>query len=250
MTFTPEYTTANEDQEFDQVVEYPEAFGITFTPNVQMYSLIGLGVLGFLYLMMNMALPAWEKLSQKQSEQAELKSDVELRQSGEYTRRIQQLEQELVEKEALRRQVLALFADEANLRTLLLDVNQFFKTRNVDLISFTPTEPVIITDGSLGEAVNNKLRRQTVSLDIEGDFRQIYAILRDLERLQPLIVINNLDVQVMDGGNEVFVVTAPQGAQVIPGGDRKVKVTTQISVILPLSEDQKAAQAETEAEPQ
>lgn len=247
MTFSEEFNS-DEGQDFGEGLEYPEAFGITFTPKVQMYALIGLGVVGFLYLLMNMTMPAWNNLKTKQTEQADLKNQVETQKSGEYGKKIQTLEQQLQEKEALRKQVLALFADESNLRTLLLDVNQFFKSRNVELISFTPTDPVIIEDSSLGEALNKKLKKQSVSLEMEGDFQQIYAIIRDLERLQPLIVVNNLNANVVDSGNEVFVVTAPEGTQVIRGGSSKVKVTAQISVILPLSPEEAAQLAPPPAE--
>jgi hypothetical protein len=247
MTFSEEFRTSQE-QDFEEGVEYPVAFGITFTPQVQMYSLIALGVIGFLYILMNMTMPAWETLKTKQSEQADLKSQVEAQKSGEYGKKIKKLELELQKKEVLKQQVLALFADENNLKTLLLDVNQFFKSRNVDLISFTPTDPVIIEDSSLGAALNNKLKKQTVSLEMEGDFQQIYSIIRDLERLQPLILVNNLSANVEDGGNEVFVVTAPEGTQVIRGGATKVKVVAQISVILPLTPEEAAQAAAPPAE--
>lgn len=239
MTFSEEYIP-DRGQDLGEDIEYPTAFGITFTPRVQMYSLIGLGVVGFLYILMNLTWPAWKTLETKQAEQRELESQIEMRSSEEYAQKISRRQQELREKEALRQQVLALFADEESLKTLLLDVNRFFKSRNVELLSFTPSDPTIINDGSLGTAVNNKLKRQTVSLDMQGDFRQIYSIVRDLERLQPLVVVNSLNANVLEGGDQVFVVASQGGTEVIPGGDTKVKVSAQVSVLLPLTAAEKS----------
>lgn len=75
------------------------------------------------------------------------------------------------QKEATKTANSRAFCSEKNLSTILLDISKIFKSRNVKLISFQPQvlEPVVVSDGSLGSAVNNKLKRQTLNVKIEGN---------------------------------------------------------------------------------
>ena len=52
-------------------------------------------------------------------------------------------------------------------------------------------KPVLIEDGSFGIEVNSKLKRSIVNVDIEGDFEQTQSIMRNIERLQPLLLVKN-----------------------------------------------------------
>ncbi len=56
------------------------------------------------------------------------------------------------------------------------------------------TKTGVITDSSYGTLVNNQLKRQTVNVEFSGNFSQTQEILRSVERLQPLLVLKNMDV--------------------------------------------------------
>jgi type IV pilus assembly protein PilO/type IV pilus assembly protein PilQ len=58
---------------------------------------------------------------------------------------------------------------------------------------------VVVSDSSLGSAVNNKLKRQTFNVKIEGNYVNSQKVIRDLERLQPLILLKGLNTQTGKG---------------------------------------------------
>ena len=59
----------------------------------------------------------------------------------------------------------------------------------------------LVTDGSLGPELNSKLRRETISVEIEGNFSHAQAVIRRIERLQPLLILRNMDIKY--GGEQV-----------------------------------------------
>jgi type IV pilus assembly protein PilO len=63
------------------------------------------------------------------------------------------------------------------------------------------TVPDILTDGSLGPELNNKLKRQTINVEIEGNFNHAQSIIRRIELLQPLLILRNMEVKY--GGEQV-----------------------------------------------
>jgi type IV pilus assembly protein PilO len=60
--------------------------------------------------------------------------------------------------------------------------------------------PNVVTDGSLGAELNNKLKRETVEVAFEGNFNQTQQIFRTIERLQPLLVMRNMAITVGRSG--------------------------------------------------
>ncbi|MGK7945659.1 MAG: hypothetical protein AB4058_14445 [Microcystaceae cyanobacterium] len=192
MTYTEEFTP-EDDQEFEEEVDYPTAFGITFTPKV---SGISLGVLGLLtagYLLTQFGLPILSQFNELKSQEDEKRAQVEAKQSGQLDQEKIQLESELKQAELTKQRVLSLYAKPDTLNTILLNLNRFVNARNVTLNSFQPTGDIsVINDGSLGAAVNGKLQRQSYNLSIIGTYDEVQAFLRDIERLQPLIVVRDL----------------------------------------------------------
>ncbi|HIK36951.1 MAG TPA: type II and III secretion system protein, partial [Geminocystis sp. M7585_C2015_104] len=79
----------------------------------------------------------------------------------------------------------------------MLDVSALARRSQVQLNSYVPAgEKAKITDNSLGDAAANNIAAQTFNLDTEGTFTQLQSFLRDLERLQPLLVVENFNVSV------------------------------------------------------
>lgn len=115
---------------------------------------------------------------------------------------------------------------------------------------FKPDEKgaAVINDSSLGAPINNKLKRQTIDIEIRGNFNQTQSIFRTIERLQPLLLVRNLDVKVVD--NKV----AEGLYEIQPDGtiryltncqpDNQIAATFQMDALLPLTDvDRQAVQA-------
>jgi len=234
MTFNEEF----EDRELEEFDEYPIAFGITFTPRNSGIAAAVLGLLGSFYLLFNWVMPAYNTLQQLQIDKDSKQQQVDQQKSGLGAAEFPKIESQLQQKEATKQQILALFAQEKDLSTILLDISNIFKSGNVKLISFQPQglEPVVVSDGSLGSVVNNKLKRQTLNVKIEGNYANTQEVIRDLERLQPLILLNSLNTQMEKEGSAVQVVsTGKNKATIVPQGDKPVTTTFLLDVIIPLN---------------
>ncbi|PSR16394.1 hypothetical protein C8255_18095, partial [filamentous cyanobacterium CCP3] len=59
-----------------------------------------------------------------------------------------------------------------------------------ELLRFNPSPPVILEDGSA--ELNGKLERYTVDVSMQALFPQTLSIMRNIERLEPLIIIRDL----------------------------------------------------------
>jgi len=239
MTFTEEF----ENLELEELDQYPTAFGITFTPRNSGIAAGVLGLLGSFYLLFNWVMPAYNTLQQLQNDAAGKQQQIDQQKSGLGPSEFQKIESQLQQKEATKQQILALFAQEKDLSTILLDISNIFKSRDVKLISFQPQglEPVVVSDSSLGGAVNNKLKRQTFNVKIEGNYANSQEVIRDLERLQPLILLKNLNTQLEKEGSVVKVVSIGKNqATIVPQSDKPVTTTFLLDVIIPLNAEELA----------
>lgn len=245
--------------DFDDVEEpkYPVVFGFSLTPTVNgvLIALAGLGLAG--YLLLNVVQPAWQR-------NQELKQDVaakeqQLRDQGETERQIAEARLQLAEAKKLQADVLTLFATEESLNTLLLDVNERVQAANArianpelraKLVRFSP-EPQpetlpdgrpgdTITDSSYGAAVNNRLRRRVINVEIQGSFAQIQSIIRNIERLQPLLVVQDLRSELVKAES---VQVNRQGRLVTVASDARLKTTFKLIALVPAEAPPPAAPA-------
>ncbi|MCU0551719.1 MAG: hypothetical protein MUC48_20445 [Leptolyngbya sp. Prado105] len=133
-----------------------------------------------------------------------------------------------------------------------------FRERFGDLVAeaklkrFKPDEKgaAVINDSSLGAPINGKLKRQTIDIEIRGNFNQTQSIFRTIERLQPLLLVRDLDVKVIDNKiSEGLYEIQPDGTiryltNCQP--DNQITTTFQMDALLPLTDaDRKALQAAT-----
>ncbi|OUC14597.1 MAG: hypothetical protein B0A82_11330 [Alkalinema sp. CACIAM 70d] len=244
-----------QDPEFDSGPNYPSAFGITFTPMV-IGVLLGIGgIVGAILLWLNLVQPAWDQYNQLKEQVAQKQEQLKELQTIE--KKLKDSKVRLAQVEQQRQQVLALFASEKNLDTILFDLSQLIEKNNRGVVNekraklancpvwvkeqytsiasaqkfedqfgplvaeaklrkFQPfvdpaqasnpaaktAVPGVVNDGSLGEALNNKLKRSTISVEFEGNFNQTQNIFRTIERLQPLLIIRELNVKRGRGGQE------------------------------------------------
>ena len=227
--------------------DYPEVFGITFTPVISGIALAVVGIAGAIYIYMNMVAPAKENYKQVQTQVTEKQGQLDRIKSGDLEEQLTNLNKQLAEKKALKSKVTALFTNAEDLETLLLDINSFVAARGAKMINYRPDNQItVIQDGSLGNQVNGKLKRKGISLEIEGSYSQTQAILNDLERLQPLLMVKDYSSQV---SKKAPVVVSVGQKALIPTQPTQLKTRLNIDAILPLSQQELLeARAAEEAE--
>lgn len=230
MTFAEDFTSS-EGEELEAGYNYPTAFGITFTPVVSGITFAIIGLLGGLYIFMNLVVPAQENYQKLKTTKEQQGSKVKQQDRIRLDKEKVTVEGELKEAQSLKQQILRVFADGSpNSDTLLIDLNGFIESRKAKLISFTPEgSEEVITDGSLGPEVNGKLKRQTYKLEIDGTFEQTQSILRNMERLQSLFMIKDFDSKVTEKPTLLF-----DGKKVISQGETKLVTKFTVEAILPL----------------
>ncbi|WP_373480895.1 type II and III secretion system protein [Geminocystis sp.] len=230
---TTSFTTSDEfdpqDGDFGDDGDSPKAFGITFTPKV---TGIAIGVGGFLiagYLFYSQVLPVWTELSDLNKQKQEKQAQLEQINSGELDQIIASKQNELDQAKILKEDVLKLFATDQNLETLLLDVNNFTNFNNIKMTSYVPSaEKEKVADDSLGSLATNNFQVKTYNLDLEGNFTQLQLFLQDLERLQPLLVVQNLNTSTIDPAKYLL-----ENNQLVTVGNPKLKTTITVKAVFP-----------------
>ncbi len=234
--------------EFDTASpSYPVIFGIPLTPKIIGIILGVLGLAGAAYILMNFVMPAWETFQQQQTKQNQLQENVD--QKKAFIKQMDRIKQEQVLSKQQQIQVLALFANEKTLDTLPLDLNRLVESGNTQiplnavrakLRKYVPTgkdaEP--ITDGSLGSLVNGKLKRNSINIEIIGTYEQTQSILRNIERLQPLLIVKDYQSSLAPEG-------ATQQDKIVMRrvGSAPISTSFQLQALMPLSQEEVAAAA-------
>lgn len=278
-----------QDSDFDPGPTYPTVFGIALTPVVSGVLIATTGLLAAAALGVYLVNPAWETYQALDASVTEKRE--QLKELGNVRRQIQEAKVRLTQVNQQRQQVLALFANEKTIDTLLFDLNQLIERNNAGRVAATraklnncpswvrdqysdiltyqkfedrvgplvaeaklnqftpdPKGAEVITDGSLGPAINNQLKRQTINVEFKGNFNQTQSIFRTIERLQPLLLIKGLNVQV---GTTQSSQTPTVLYERIPGGgirflsncqpDAVVTTNFQMEALMPLNAADKKA---------
>ncbi|KDR59193.1 MULTISPECIES: hypothetical protein [Oscillatoriales] len=260
MVAANEYLLDPDEDEEEEGSSGPVILGLAITSKVIGIAIGAVGAILFGAGVFYLAFPAWE-------EQQMLNSSIqtkqrEIEQQNEKLQQQEEAERQLAEAKQRRASVTALFADEANLQTLMFDVNEQLNQINggildedlkARLIRFQPLNdgPVLVADGSLGSQVNNKLRRQEYEVELEGSFEQIRRFLISLERMQPMLVVRDFSSQLLDRAPELKG-EIRQG-RFVPIDDqpqRRLRSTFKLHALMPLSDQQREdkQQAGQEAE--
>ncbi|NJL11025.1 MAG: pilus assembly protein PilO [Calothrix sp. SM1_7_51] len=237
MTFSDDLSFNEQSGEFESAPSYPVAFGITFTPKI-IGILIGVAGIGVaLYIILNMLMPAWDNFQQKETKRNDLQGQIDQKKAS--INQIGKVKQELADAKQQQIQVLSLFANEKTLNTLLLDLNRLVEAGNTQIASngvraklrkFSPT------DSSYGALVNNKLKRSITNIEINGTYEQTQAILRNIERLQPLLIVKDYKSVLQPPE------TPPPGVR--PRlGPAAITSSFQLQALMPLSPEEIAANA-------
>ncbi len=258
MTAANEFLIAEEDQEESG----PIILGIPLTPrNIG----IAIGVAGAILAgvgVFKLVMPAIAEGSSLNGQITTKQEEIE--QQEERLKKIDEAKQQLVEAKNRRAAVTALFADEDSLDTLMFDIDEQLNQVNANVIDdeqkarITKFEPVqlpdgsdteVVTDGSLGAAVNEQLRRRKYKLEFEGSFGQTRQFLVILERMQPMLVVRNLQTQLVD--SDSVVEGEYKDGQFVPASEqpqRRLKTSFDLSALMPLSQEQIEAAVEDAAQ--
>ena len=226
---------------------YPSIFGITFSPLVSglCVAVVGVGISGYIYtstlqpqLTKNQELAG--KLSQTQ-EQIQIRKD--------NSQKIAAAEQSLIKANAQNQVVVGLFASDKKLDTLLLDLNKLVNIRQGELQKFSPDAPVagggssgaaVVSDSSLGAALNYKVKRKGVAIEVKGNFEQVQSILRTIERLDQLLLVKDFRADV-DKTTQKILVDA--NGRLLPQPEATIKTSFKIQALIPLTPEEQAAAA-------
>lgn len=245
MTFSEEFNSTETDVDFEELgSSYPTAFGITFTPQISGACLGLLGLVGSIYVGLTFVKPAYDNYAQLKDTEAEKQGQVAQQESGELSQQMFEADEKLRKSESLRNDVLSLFSSEESLKTLLVDINRLVEKNQAQLVIFKPKGNItVVQDSSLGAGVNNRLKRQQFELTIKGNFRSTQSLLRDLERLQPLLVMTELNSKLVEENFTIDIVEVKEeGGQTVATGQTQAQASLETSftldAILPLSPEE------------
>ncbi|MDV3347438.1 hypothetical protein D0962_17300 [Leptolyngbyaceae cyanobacterium CCMR0082] len=247
MTLSGDFIPA-EDELYDEPIN-PVVFGIELTPKVLgiLAALAGIGLAIFLF--QRFVQPV--RQSNQELREAIAEKEQQLATQSERLEEIAKLEEARDVALVQRRNVYSLFADESSMDTLLLDINQRIKNSNAtiaaernqiktrgippilveaQLNSFVPSEEVVIDDGSLGEEVNGKLKRQTYDVQFSGDFGQTQAVLGNVERLEPLLLLRNFS---LGAGQLVTETVLNNQGQVVGQPKQRINTSFEVNALIP-----------------
>jgi type IV pilus assembly protein PilO len=222
---------------------YPSIFGITFSPIVTGSCLAAVGCAISAYLYTGFLQPQIAKNQELETKLSETQNQIEMRKDN--AAKIAAAEQNLDLANKQKQVVLSLFANNKKLDTLLLDLNKLINIRQGQLLQFTPVpvaagsgsskNELIIKDGALGAALDNKLKVKSVNISLTGNFDQVQSILRTIERLDQLLLIKSLNATVP----AQKIRTDSQG-KMIPQPAPTIQTTFQIQALIPLTAAEQA----------
>lgn len=224
---------------------YPSVFGITFNPIVSglCIAAVGVGISG--YMFMSYLQPQMAKNQELETKLAQTQDQIQQRKDN--AKKIAIAEQSLDRANAQKEVVIGLFASDKKLDTLLLDLNKLVNIRQGELQTFKPDLPVpgvgssgaaVVSDSSLGAALNNKIKRKGVQIEVKGNFEQIQSILRTIERLDQLLLVKDFKAEV-DKTEQKILVNA-QG-RLVPQPEASIKTSFKIQALIPLTSAEQVA---------
>ena len=254
-------TAANEFIEVEEDVEAsgPVVLGVPLTPKNIGIGIAIAGVLPAVFGVFKLVMPTIAQGNELNNQITAKQQEIE--QQEERLSKKAEAEQQLAEALQRRAAVTALFADEATLETLIFDIEEQLNSVNAGvtdddqkarITKFEPAEPQggtqptsdveVVNDGSLGSAVNGKLRRRKYEVEFEGSFAQTRQFLIILERMQPMLVVRNLKSELAES-TPVVEGEYKQG-KFIPATEqpqRRLKTSFTLSALMPLSQEQRDA---------
>lgn len=201
-----DFIAAEDGQEFDVGPAYPTVFGLQLTPPVQALAIVLLGVAASFALYNFLVRPIRQQITTVQGQVNEVQAQVDQQRAS--LQDVATLQAQLDEAIQQRVEVYGLLGTTTSLDTLLIDINQQIQSSNAsieeslrsELLQFTPT--AVTPWAAAPPELMGKLNSQSVEISMKALFSQTLNILRNLERLEPLIVVRNLSQEQGDAPEE------------------------------------------------
>jgi type IV pilus assembly protein PilO len=224
--------------------EYPVAFGITFTPIVSFALLALVGVAGAAYMGLNIVKPAYDEYQSLQAKRDSTQATLDQKKGANSDQVIIGLQNQIAQQKARQPVILSLFSSDRTVDTLLFDFQKIFQAEKVVIKTYEPTGlvPEVVTDGSFGDLVNNKLKRRTINIEFEATVPQTQAIIKRLEQFQSLIVIKDFNAEI----NQMPTLVFDKG-KINPKGSVTLNVKFVADVLYPISSTEQAQLAQEAA---
>jgi type IV pilus assembly protein PilO len=221
----------------DQEPSYPSIFGLSLSPALIGGFLAVVGLAGSGYFVFTSLMPQQQANQELQTKLNATQQQIQERK--ENAKKIAEAKIKLEQVKVQQQAVLALFANDKKLDTLLLDLNKLINTRQGELQRFTPdaASTGVIADGSLGTALNGKLRRRSTDIEVDGSFEQMQSILRTVERLDQLLILKDFQADLV-----AVPVNNVSGSGAI-SSTPKIKTKFKLQAVIPLTPEESAAAA-------
>ena len=245
MTFAEEFVAGNEENA-------PQAtfLGLAISPVIVGVILGVLGAAGAAYIGFTMVKPVFDENTALKTEISDIQTQIDAQKAnlGKIA-----IAQEKVDSAKLRREeMLAFFAKDEALQTILLDfeaIVQQQKGLKLDALSLAG-DPIVITDGSLGESANGRFKQQPMTLSVTGTFGEVRGLLQSLEKFEPIVQVTTMNLSSSPPTQKIQV--APNGKIQVFQENVELTSTLSLQVIVARSQaeiDKEAAEkAAAEAE--
>jgi type IV pilus assembly protein PilO len=215
---------------------HPVIFGLTLSPLVigGVVGVIGLIAAGFCAA--TYVMPKFQANQELQTKVNDVNQQIQDRKNNAI--KIAEAEEKFKVATAQREAVLNLFANDKKLDTLLLDLNKLVNERQGELRKFVPDSAGTgtINDGALGSALNGKIRRKSIDVEMNGGFEQIQSILRTVERMDRFLILKDFKADLRNP-------SANTGVANTTGATPKLKAGFKLQAIIPLTTEENAAAA-------
>ena len=215
---------------------HPVIFGLTLSPLVVggVVGVIGLIAAGFCAV--TYVMPKYQANQELQTKVSDVNKQIQDRKNNAI--KIAEAEEKIKVVTAQRETVLSLFANDKKLDTLLLDLNKLVNERQGELRKFVPDSAGTgtITDGALGMALNGKIRRKSIDVEMTGGFEQIQSILRTVERMDRFLILKDFKADLRNPSANTLVANNA-------GTASKLKAGFKLQAIIPLTTEENTAAA-------
>ncbi len=213
--------------------------GVTLTPMI-LGAIAGVVlVAGAAYLFYILVLPALDQKGKLTADLEKIKNDIQ--QQEQQVKKLEESKAKQQEALQTKKEVLGLFAQPENINTLSQDLNKQIETSKGQMFKFEPnvsTNPKdtgIIDDDSLGPDANGKIKRQMFAVEMQGTFNQVQSTMRNIERLQPLLLVNNFKAELDD---KTLSPILTKDGKIEQLQEPNVKASFQIQIVMPLTKEE------------
>ena len=235
MTFAEEFVPGGQGD-----VPQETFLGLAISPVVVGVVLAVLGSMGAGYIAWTMVKPVYESNTALQAEITNLQTQIDQQKAN--LGKIAQAQEKVDVAKLRREEMLAFFAKDEALETILLDFEAIVKQQGVKLTNLSlGGDPEVVQDGSLGETANGRFKRQALTLEVKGNFLSIRRLFQSLEKFEPIVQVTNFT---LNSEAPVQKIQVAQNGK-IQVSQQNVELTTSLSVQVVVARSQ--AEIEEEA---